>query len=297
MGLLELWRNGNRATISFELFPQRDPVKARKLEKKLDDFKALNPDFISVTFGAGGTTRDGSLDLVRKLQPGDDIQVLPYFACYGLGPEQIKGVLDSYLEEGVRSVLCVRGDEPRQESGFQKHPDSFDHADRLIQFVSRNYHFALGAAGYPEVHREAAGLDEDIGYLKKKVDAGARFIITQYFFDNDYYFRFRDHCRAAGIETPIIAGIMPIFNVKVLKNLSQLCGASITYDLQEGLDAIDTGDRREVHRFGVSYAVQQCADLIRKGVDGIHFYTMDRVKSVREILQRLQGGGLLPKQH
>lgn len=296
MSLVELWLNEKRPTVSFELYPQRDPAKARKLEKRLEEFKTLGPDFISVTFGAGGTTREGSLDLVQKLHSGAAVPVLPYFACFGLGPDQIRGVLDRYCEEGIRSVLCVRGDEPQGFDGFQKHPDSFDHADRLIDFLRRNYDFTLGAAGYPEVHREAAGLDEDIGYLKRKVDAGARFIITQYFFDNDYFFRFRDHCRAAGIEVPIVAGIMPIYNLKVLKNLCRLCGASITYDLQEGLDSIDTGDRRAVHQFGVSYAIQQCADLIRNEVDGIHFYTMDRVKSVREILERLRGGGVLPKQ-
>jgi len=293
MSFADLWKEGARPTVSFELYPQRDPRKAGRLEKRIGELAKLKPDFFSVTFGAGGTTREGSLTLVESLRKKHHMRVLPYFACIGLGPGEIDQTLDRFSRLGVESVLCVRGDEPVQVESFEKHPDSFDHADQLIAYVNRQYDFIIGTAGYPEVHREAASLDEDIRYLKGKVEAGARYIITQYFFDNQCFYRFRERCRREGIDVPILAGVLPVYSVPVLRNLSRLCGATITYDLQEGLDSIDISDRGEVHHFGVGFAIQQCADLIQNRVDGIHFYTLNRVKSVRDILSGLRAAGLL----
>lgn len=289
MSFEDLWNGRRKPTVSFELFPQRDKRKVEKLNQRIEKFVLLKPDFIAVTFGAGGSSRDGSLKLVRRLKGIKGIMVLPYFAGYGLGPEEIKRILSLYKAEGIESVLCVRGDEPEGLEDFKKDPDSFEHADSIINFVKNKFDFTIGTAGYPEGHKEAVSFDEDINHLKNKIKYGAKYIITQYFFDNNYFYKFRDKCRSEGIKVPIVAGIMPIYNVKVLKNLSELCGATITPALNEGLNNINPKDQQELHDFGVGFAVGQCTDLIKNNVDGIHFYTMDRVKSARDILSELRG--------
>jgi methylenetetrahydrofolate reductase (NADPH) len=292
MKLTEIWNASGAPTISFELFPARSEKAEASLEKTIDALAALEPHFVSVTFGAGGSTREGSQELLKKLKQEKGLEVLGYFACYGLSPEQIAEVLDSYWALGVENILAVRGDEPR-EGDFEPHPDSLPHASDLVSFIRPRYDFCLGVAAYPEGHIEAESKDQDLEYLKRKVDLGAEYIITNYFYDNRYFFEFLERVRAAGIEVPILPGVMPVFSVKMMEMLAGLCGATITGELRKGIDALAEDDKQGLVDFGIDYAFKQCKELIQNGALGIHFYTMDRSVSTEAIVKRLRGEGVL----
>ncbi len=292
MKVTEMWRQ-NQPTVSFELFPARNAEAAEKLERVIDQLTVLEPDFVSVTFGAGGSTREGSRQLVASLKNDLKLEVMAYFAGFGLSPDDIQGVMDSYLDLGVDNVLVVRGDPPHGQPDFKPHPASLPHASNMLEFIRPRYHFCLGVAGYPEGHIEAVSKQKDLEYLKLKVDKGAEFIITNYFYDNRYYFDFVASCRSLGIEVPIVPGIMPIFSVKMMNNLAKLCGASISDDLRQRLAALPEGDIPALLNFGVDFAFGQCKELIGAGVPGLHFYTMDRSKSTAGVLARLRLEGLI----
>lgn len=292
MQLTEIWRSKNKPTLSFELFPARDEKAAGNLRKVIDQLVAVEPDFVSVTFGAGGSTRETSHELVRHLKQERRLEVLAYFAGYGLGPDQITGVLDGYRELGVQNVLVVRGD-LRDDPDFKAHPQTLAHASDLLAFIRPRYDFCLGCAGYPEGHVEAASRDQDWAHLKLKTEQGASFVIAQYFYDNRSYFDFVEHCRALGVRVPIVPGVMPVFNVKMMESLARLCGATITDEMRRGLAALPEGDKEAISGFGVDLATRQCAELLRAGVPGIHIYTMDRAKSALEIVRRLRADALL----
>jgi methylenetetrahydrofolate reductase (NADPH) len=291
MKMTNIWRISGQPTLSFELFPPRTQQAAEDLEKTLPELVGLNPDFISVTFGAGGSTRDGSrelLDMVKNM----GAEVTAYFAGYGLGPKDILSVLNAYRSMGIENLLVVRGDQPEDEN-FVIHPQSFAHASDLLGFIGPRYDFCLGAAGYPEGHVNAESKEKDLEYLKLKVQRGAQFIITNYFYDNEYFFNFLERCRGAGIDVPIIPGVMPIYSVKMLKMLATLCGATITEELKEGLSVVPEGDTEALVDFGVNFAVQQCAELLERGVPGLHIYTMNRSVSAAAIVTSLREQTLL----
>ncbi len=290
----ELWRATDRRTLSFEVFPARDDKAIANLDKAIDKLAELRPEFFSVTFGAGGSTRHGSRRLVEQLKERTGADVVAYFAGYGLGPAQITDVLDQYKRLGVENILAVRGDPPQEQEGFHPHPQSFAHASDLLSFIHARYDFCLGAAGYPEGHKEAASPESDLSYLKLKVQNGASFLIANYFYDNEYYFKFVDKCRRSGIDVPIVPGIMPIVSVPMMHNLAKLCGATIPQQLRDGLSALPEGDKEAVAQFGIEFATKQCRDLLRRGTPGLHFYTMDRAKSSVAIVQSLRTEGLLP---
>ena len=293
MKITDMWTSASRPTVSFELYPARSEKAAAKLETTIDELADLKPDFVSVTFGAGGSTREGSRQLIDKLKNGKKLETVAYFACFGLGPDDITSVLDDYRQLGVQSVLAVRGDPPHGQDDFKPHPDSLAHASDLVAFIKSRYDFCLGAAGYPEGHIEAESKDKDLEYLKLKQDNGAQYIIANYFYDNSFFFDFVDKCRAMGITVPILPGVMPIYSAKMMRSLAGLCGATIVEEIEKGLAAIAEDDKKAARQFGIDYAVTQCRGLIEKGVVGLHIYTMDRSKACREILGRLRGEGLL----
>lgn len=293
MKLTELWYSRTQPTISFEFFPARTPEAADNLERVIDQLLFLGPDFVAITFGAGGSTRDGSRQLIDRLITDISIETVAYFAGYGLSPEAIQDVLDTYQELGVDNLLVIRGDAPHLAKDFVPHPQSFPHASDMLKFIRPQYHFCLGAAGYPEGHIEAISRDKDLEYLKLKVDNGAEFIITNYFYDNQYFFDFVDRCQALGIKVPILPGVMPVFNVKMMANLAKLCGATITDKLSQGLAALPEGDKKALLNFGIDFAVEQCRALIKYGVVGLHFYTMDRSPSSAAVVSKLRREGLL----
>jgi methylenetetrahydrofolate reductase (NADPH) len=244
-----------------------------------------------VTFGAGGSTRKGSFQLLEKIKVGKKLDVIGYFAGYGLGPEDITGVLNSYQELGIENILVVRGDIPRDDEGFTPHPQSFEHASSLMEYIRPKYNFCLGVAAYPEGHIEAESKEKDLEYLKLKVDQGAEYIITNYTYDNRFFYEFLDRCHALGINIPIVAGVMPIYSEKMMDSLARLCGATITADIRQGLGNLPEGDKEAVLNFGIEFAYRQCKDLLKSGVPGVHIYTMDRYKTVAAIVTRLRDDG------
>ena len=275
MRVTERWSSDTKPTISFELFPARTEKAAANLDKAIDKLAALRPDFVSVTFGAGGSTRDGSRQLIQKLIQDKSLEVVAYFAGYGLGPDDICAVLDDYQGLGLKNILIVRGDPPR-EGEFEPHPESLQFASDLMGFIRPRYDLCLGVAGYPEAHIDASSADADLAFLKLKVERGAQFIITNYFYDNRYFFEFRERCRAQGIEVPILPGVMPIYSAKMMETLAGLCGATVTEELRKGLAGLPDGDKAALSTFGVEFATAQCRGLLEAGVPGLHFYTMDR---------------------
>jgi methylenetetrahydrofolate reductase (NADPH) len=292
MKVADRWRSSTKPTLSFELFPARTEKAAINLEKAIANLAELSPDFVSVTFGAGGSTREGSYNLVSKLKHDLGLEVLAYFACYGLGPEEIISVLEGYQALGVENILAVRGDPPR-EGEFEPHPDSFTYASELVGFIRPKYDFCIGVAAYPEGHIDAPSAAQDLAFLKQKVDLGAEYIITNYFYDNRFFFDFVDRCQGAGINIPILPGVMPIYSEKMMNILANLCGASITDAVQQGLAGLPEGDKEALINFGIGYAFEQCAGLLKAGVPGLHIYTMDRSKSTVGIVTRLRAEGYL----
>lgn len=292
MKMTNLWSSNPKPTLSFELFPARSEKAAANLDKTIDALAALNPDFVSVTFGAGGSTREGSRQLVEKLKHEKGLEVVAYFAGYGLPTEDISAVLDTYRSTGVENVLAVRGDPP-QEGDFQPHPESLSYASDLVAFIRPRYDFCLGVAGYPEAHIDAPSKEKDLEYLRLKVERGAEYVITNYFYDNRYFFDFVERCRGIGIEVPIVPGVMPIYSVKMMEMLAGLCGATITDEIRRGIDALPEGDKEALLEFGIDFAVRQCTELIEASVPGLHIYTMDRSKSAIGMTNRLRDAGLL----
>jgi len=291
MRVTDLYSN-KAPVLSMEFFPPRDAAAAEKFDGIVDKLAKRNPDYMTVTFGAGGSNRDGSYQTVQKLVKEKQLPSVAYIAGYGLGPEEIAEVLDNYKALGVETIFVIRGDQPRDE-GFVPHPDSFSYASELIDFIKGRYDFTLGCAGYPEGHLEAESLDKDIACLKKKQDNGAAYVVAQYCYDNRFFFDYVEKCRAAGVSVPIIPGIMPVYTVKLTNILAGVCGATITPQLQDKLDAVADADKETVLQTGIDFAVDQCRDLLRQGVPGLHFYTMNRSKSTGEIIDRLKGENLL----
>jgi methylenetetrahydrofolate reductase (NADPH) len=292
MRVTEIWQSRDRPTLSLEFFPPRTSEAAEKLDKSIANLSELKPDFVSVTFGAGGSTRDGSRQLVGKLKNEVGFEVLAYFAGYGLSPDQIFTVLNDYRNLGVESVLVVRGDKPRYKD-LRPHPGGFNHASELIEFVRPRFDFCVGVAGYPEGHSEAESKEKDVEYLRLKVDKGAEYIITNYFYDNRFFFEYVERCRSAGIDVPILPGVMPIYGLRSMERSSAICGASITEQVRMGIAGFREDDTKSLREFGVEFAVDQCRELLEAGVPGIHFYTINRSLSTIRIVEQLRGEGLI----
>ena len=293
MRVTDVWNSKETPTISFEVYPARTPKAAVSFDSALKKLVQLEPDFLSVTFGAGGSTRGGSRELVERLTQEMHQKVLAYIACYGLSPQELEEVIADYRNLGVETVLTVRGDEPRDQEDFSPHADSFAHASDFLAFAKSHFDSCFGAACYPEGHIEAENRASDLDYLKQKVDLGAEFLIANYFYDNEFFFDFLERCAAKGIDIPILPGVMPIFSIKMMETLAQLCGATIPSGLRDGLGGLPEDDKEALTDFGVDYAVEQCRGLIGAGVPGLHIYTMDRSKSASKILGRLRADGLV----
>ncbi len=291
MRVPELYQTKQPA-LSFEFFPYRDEKTQTSFNQVVDKLAPLNPDYFSVTFGAGGSTRDGSYDTVNTLMTGKKLPTVAYIAGFGLGPDDICQVLNRYQDLGVKTIFVIRGDQPRDKD-FTPHPDSFAHASDLIAFIKSKYDFSLGCAGYPEGHIEAKSLESDIEYLKLKQDNGAEYAVVQYFYDNEFFFSYVDKCRKAGVTIPIIPGIMPVYTLKLTKILSNVCGTSIPSDLQEKMDNSDPDNAQAVLDLGVDYAVAQCRGLLEKKIPGLHLYTMNRDYSTLRIVEALRKDNLI----
>jgi methylenetetrahydrofolate reductase (NADPH) len=292
MRIVEHLRTQGKPCFGFEFFPAKNPKAQEHLDSAIDMLAELAPDFTTVTFGAGGSTRVGSRQLAERLKKEKGLEVIAYFAGYGLGPEEITEALGGYAEIGLENLLVVRGDPPRDPT-FRPHPGSMVYASDLLDYIRPRYSFCLGAAGYPEGHVQAENPERDADFLKRKVDMGAEYIITNYFYDNRFFFDYVERCRVRSVKVPILPGVMPLFSLKSAETLAAVCGASIPAAVREKLAAFPEEDKQSSAEFGVDFAERQCRELLAAGVPGILFYTMDRWESVRAIVQRLRSSGLL----
>jgi methylenetetrahydrofolate reductase (NADPH) len=274
-------------TFSFEFFPPRTEEGERNLRETLTALRELKPDFVSVTYGAGGSTRERTVGLTKWIKQGLEIEAMAHLSCVGATREELSEVLDGLATAGIDNVLALRGDPPRGETDWKPHPGGLHYSTELAALISDRYEFCVGAACFPEIHPEAPDLAHDLRFLREKVEAGATFAITQMFFDNELYFRFVDEARAAGIEIPIIAGIMPITDFAQIKTITGMCGASIPQRLMEALEW-RAHDSDAVLQLGVAYATLQCAELLARGAPGIQFFTLNRSPATRAILSSLR---------
>jgi methylenetetrahydrofolate reductase (NADPH) len=273
-------------TVSFEFFPPKTDAGFQSLFQTIDDLKSIRPSYVSVTYGAGGSTREKTVNLVERIQRELGIRSMAHLTCVGHTATEIGSILDDLWHAGIRNVLALRGDPPAGQSQFVATEGGFANADALVKFAAERHPFCIGVAGYPEGHPQCLNTTRDLEHLKRKVDNGGNFVVTQLFFDNEDFYRFRDAARAVGIKAPIVAGIMPITNVAQIKRFIGMCGAKIPNPLLLKLEAVES-DAEAVHAAGVEYATQQCNDLIGSGVDGIHFYTLNKSKATVQICKSL----------
>ena len=287
MRISDILRTDRRA-VSFEFFPPRDDAGFASLFATIEALKELDPSYVSVTYGAGGSTRRKTVELVKRIKHEIGIESMAHLTCVGANRDEIGSVLDDLAAAGLDNVLPLRGDPPKGESDFVPTPGGFRYANELVAFIRERHSFCLGGACYPEKHPEAPSAEADLDNLKRKVDAGVDFLITQLFFDNDDYLRFRERAVAAGVRVPILAGIMPILNVKQIKRFTRMCGASLPNALRQKIEAVED-DGEAVRQIGIYHATRQCEDLLREGVPGIHFYTLNRSTATRAIYQSIKG--------
>ncbi len=279
-------------TLSYEFFPPKNPSGWGALYSALGESSKQQPDFVSVTYGAGGSTRSKTVDLVGRIQGELGIEAMAHLTCVGHSREELRGILEQLQAAGIRHVLALRGDPPRGDTTFRPHPEGFTHASDLIAFIRRNFDFTIGCAFYPEKHMEAASLEADMNALKLKQDNGADFAVSQLFFDNGNFLRFRDKAVDMGITLPLIAGIMPVFDLKQLPRFEELSGCVIPASLRDYLADADKGE--DVAARGIGYATRQCDELLKNGVAGLHLYCLNRHAFVAKITENLRALGHFP---
>jgi methylenetetrahydrofolate reductase (NADPH) len=291
-----------RPVFSVEFFPPKTPEGVTQLFEAVEALKPLAPDYVSVTYGAGGATREGTVEISSQIKQEHGLEVMAHLSCVGETREGLAEILDRFDEIGIENVLALRGDPPRGETAFEPPEGGLTSAADLTGFIDERYEFTIGGACFPEVHPEAAGLEADLAYLKSKVDAGASFLITQLFFDNQAYFDFVAAAREHGIEVPIIPGVIPIASYGQVARICDLCDASIPAELEASMEALG-GDAEAEALLGVAYAARQCEELLAAGAPGIHFYALNRAPGTRAVLsalrtsrpwERAQGDGLAP---
>jgi methylenetetrahydrofolate reductase (NADPH) len=282
-------------TISFEFFPPKNDEAMGNLLETLARLHELRPSFATCTYGAGGGTRARTLEVTLKIKQQFGLEAMAHFTCVGQTLKDIDGVLENFAAHGIENVLALRGDRPTNQPEPPEgwFPD-FKNAVDLLRHLRKQFGntFSLGCAGYPEKHPEAPDFEIDLRRLKEKVDAGADFIITQLYFDNERFFHFVKRCREIGITVPIIAGIMPVTNVAQIKKFTAMCGAGMPDNMLADLDPIDDNPDL-VTQYGIDWSTHQCRELLAAKVDGLHFYTLNKSKATRQIVENLRRDGAL----
>lgn len=267
-----------KTVFSVEFFPPKTEEGARQILRTAKKLQSLSPDYASITYGAGGSTRERTLEYGELLHDIFDFEMMPHLTCFGHSKDEIASILERFASSGFKNIMALRGDPPKGETTFIPHPDGFKHANELIEFIRKNYSdFGIGCAGYPEKHPEAKTLDDDIDNLKRKIDAGADFIVTQMFFENSHFYNFVEKCRNVGIDKPIIAGLLPALSLKQVMNFKNMCSTEIPEKLVEKLANAPEADGSKI---GLEWAQAQIEDLMnRKIAKGIHLYILNRAES------------------
>ena len=276
-----------RPCFSVEFFPPKNEEGRDQLVATARRLAELDPAFVSITYGAGGSTRDGTVEMAHLLHNELGLETMAHLSCVGETIEGLCEILDRVDEIGIENILALRGDPPRGEEDFVQPEGGLGSAAELARYIGENYSFAIGGTSFPEVHPEAVDLDSDLEYLKTKVSNGASFLITQLFFDNQVYFDFVDTARAKGIEVPIIAGVIPISSYAQTERICKLCDASIPQPLADAMTALE-GDEEAEFELGVAYAAQQCTELLIGGAPGIHFYALNKAPATHAVLAALR---------
>ena len=276
-----------RPVFSFEFFPPKTDEGLANLRETLAVLSNDAPDFVSVTYGALGATRDTTIDIVKWIKQDLGIEAMAHFTCVGATVDELRATLDEIEAAGVDNVLALRGDPPAGQEEWVQTDGGLLYSTELIALLQEHYGFAVGAAAFPEVHPQADDAESDIRFLKAKQDAGASFLITQLFYDNEFYFDFVARAREAGVTVPIIPGIMPVTNLRNIRRITELCKSEIPEAFERQLGARED-DPQALQDLGVAYATLQCLDLLSRGAPGIHFYTLNRSPATRAILAALR---------
>lgn len=278
-------------TVSFEFFPPKKPEMEYVLFDTIESLKGEQADFASVTFGAGGSSSDKTVAWIDHIKNKCGIVTMMHMTCVGFRKSQVDELFDTLKKLNIQNILALRGDRPI-DIPADKLPSDFIYASDMVEYIKKSQNdFCIGVAGYPETHPESLSETHDIEMLKAKIDAGGDFIITQLFFDNEIFYRFRDRLASAGVRVPIVAGIMPIVSASQVVSFTQKCHASIPEKL---LKSISQCRDEQVADLGINHAVRQCADLIKNGVDGLHFYTLNRSAAAKSVIGKLKESGVLP---
>jgi len=275
----------NKRTVSFEFFPPKLQESESVLFETIKELSDYNPDFVSITYGAGGSTTEKTMEWTRCVKKDHGHHTMMHLTCIAAEHERIDSAIDKLKELKVDNILALRGDLPA-EMGTDQLSKEFKYASDLVEYIRNKTgdHFSIGVAGYPETHPEALSPDADIDNLKKKIDAGGDFIITQLFFDNYHFYNYLERVRKAGIDVPVIAGIMPILNISQAERFTQMCGASIPKPLVSKMEGKSAEDQ---YKIGVEYASKQCGGLWESGVEGLHFYTLNKFRATEAVLDRI----------
>lgn len=274
-----IFEKNRRPVLSFEFFPPKDEAGFENLRTTCQTLRATEPDFVTVTYGAGGSTRERTFNVCAMLHSLGFNPVMPHFTCVGSSRKELRELADSIYQRGHRNIMTLRGDPPKGDTSFKPAPDGLSHAVDLVKLLkSQHPDFVCGVAAYPEKHPEAPSLDADIQHLKAKFDAGGDFGTTQLFFDNQVYYRFLEKTRAAGINKPIIPGLLPALSLKQVERMCAMCQASLPQALADRLRAAgDNADAAE--QVGIDWAIEQIRDLLSHGVPGVHLYILNRTRA------------------
>ena len=287
MRIDQIIEEADEPIFSFEFFPPKSDAGERVLGLALESLRQLSPSFVSVTYGAGGTSRGRTLELTKWIKQELGIEAMAHLSCVGSTREELTEIVADMRQAGIENILALRGDPPRGEDGWKPHPGGLQYSTELTALIHADHDMCIGGACFPEVHPEAPDLAHDLRFLKDKIDNGVSFLITQLFFATDLYFRFVDEARAAGIDVPILPGVMPITDLRQIKTITGMCGATIPPALLEALEW-RSHDPDAVRELGVSYATLQCAELLARGAPGVHFYTLNKSHATRAILSALR---------
>ncbi len=290
MRIVDALGPGKPPTISFEFFPPRTPEAEARLFDTVAQLAPLKPTYVSVTYGAGGSTRKLTRDIVVRIKRDIGIEAMAHLTCAGHTKDELAEILDDLAEAGIENVLALRGDPLRGQTVFVPTPGGFAHGSELAGFINGRWDVCIVSAAYPETHQEAPDAETDLRHLNDKVENGARVLITQLFFEPQTYFAFVAQARAAGINVPILPGIMPITNVSQIERFTKMCGATIPASLRELLAGV-RDDEDAVTAIGIEWARDQCRALLEGGAPGLHFYTLNRSHSTQEILGLLRTEG------
>lgn len=286
MNLKEIYLSKDEPVISYEVFPPKDDTDGSKMEKlfsELEILKSHNPSVISVTYGAGGSVHNESVEIVNRIKNDLKITPLPHFTCVSMNKENVEKYLASLESRDIKNILALRGDIPENNNFYQ----DFKHASELVEYIKSKTNLSCAVAGYPEGHIESKSLDDDIKYLKLKVSKGADVIYTQLFFNNNKFYDFVQRCKDNDINVPIIPGIMPVTNYNSLCKMVSLCRVEVPKEMSEKIEQ-HKDDKDYILKYGIEYASNQCKDLIENNVKGLHFYTLNKSCAVNEILNNIK---------